>query len=247
MAAAGTGLPLADRNGATLQPAGTPQQVRFDDGGASSWTQIAAMGARLTSEAADTMRLETHQAQVGYLADQDVEIARKRIELRDQFANDPDGFDAAWKGYSDGKLGQAEPWAVPHVQKLLGSEGNAAYSAILAEKRAQDQRLDSDRVSALATLASNDVIGSAMAGTFNTPEGQAKLEKFRAVMATAVTSKLIAPEEAERRATDLANRATAETLIKDIRDKYTADRANGETAGPAALQAAEQRILRDPG
>lgn len=244
--ATGTGLPLQEKSPTIVQTGGTPATFNGGDGGASDWARIAAMGDKLQSEAGHAFGLEVHQAQVGYLADQNVEIARKRIELRDQFSGNPDGFDAAWNGYTEGKIGQAEPWALPHIKKLLGSEGNAAYSAILGEKRAEDGRLDSSRIDALAKMASDDVLGTAMAGTFNSPEGQAKVEKFRAVMATAVSSKLIAPEEAERRVVDVTNRATAETLVKHIGDDYRTNRANGEIAGPAALKAAEDTILRNP-
>jgi hypothetical protein len=244
--ATGTGLPLQEKNPAIVQSGGAPATFNGGDGGASDWARIATMGDKLQSQAGHELGLEVHQAQVGYLADQNVEIARKRIEMRDQFASNPDGFDAAWAGYTEGKVGQAEPWALPHIKKLLGTEGNAAYSAILGEKRSEDKRLDVSSIDALAKMAANDVLGTAMAGTFNSPEGQAKVEKFRAVMATAVTSKLIAPEEAERRIVDVTNRATAETLIKHIGDDYRTNRANGEIAGPAALKAAEETILRNP-
>lgn len=246
MAATGTGLPLQDRSPATVQPGGSPATFNGGDGGASDWLRIAASSEQLATTATHALGIEVHQAQVGYLADQNVEIARKRADLRDQYQGDPDGFDAAWTGYTEGKLQQAEPWAIPHVKKLLGSEGTAAYSALLGEKRAEDNRLDAARVDSLAKMAGDDVIGTAMAGTFNSPDGQAKLDKFRGVMATAVASKLIPQEEADRRIVDVTNRATAETLVKHIGDQYRTDRANGVTAGPNALKAAEDTILRNP-
>lgn len=244
--ATGTGLPLQEKNPAIVQSGGAPATFNGGDGGASDWAHIAAMGDKFQSQAGHALGLEVHQAQVGALAEKDVVIGRKRIELRDQFSGNPDGFDAAWSGFTEGMIAQAEPWALPHIKKLLGTEGNAAYSAILGEKRAEDGRLDVSRIDALAKMSANAVLGTAMAGTFNSPEGQAEVEKFRAVMATAVTSKLIAPEEAERRIVDVMNRATAETLIKHIGDDYRTNRANGEIAGPAALKAAEETILRNP-
>lgn len=244
MAATGTGLPLQDRAPATVQPGGAP--ATFNGGDTSSdWLRIAASSEQVATAATRALGLEVHQAQVGYLADQDVEVQRKRAELRDKFSGDPEGFDAAWNGYTEGKLQQVDPWAQAHVKRLLGQQGTAAYSAILGEKRAEDARLDADRIDALAKMTGNDVIGTAMAGTFNSPDGQAKLEKFRGVMATAVSSKLISQEEADRRVVDITNRATAETLVKHIGDQYRADRANGVTAGPNALKAAEDTILRN--
>lgn len=241
MAETGTGLPLLKSEPALVQPGAVAPMINSElASNASAWQEIAKVGAKVSDISEGLM----HQAQVGYLADQDVEIARQRAILRDQHADNPDAFDAAWKGYTDGKLGAAEPWAVPHIKKVLGTEGNAAYSAILGERRAKDGRLDSERISALAALSGNDVIGSAMAGTFNSPDGQAKLEKYKGVLASAVTARLMAPEEAQRRLVDITNRAGAEIIVKDIGDTYRAARADGETAGPLALKAAEDRILR---
>jgi hypothetical protein len=213
--ATGTGLPLQEKNPAIVQSGGAPATFNGGDGGASDWARIAAMGDKLQSQAGHALGLEVHQAQVGYLADQNVEIARKRIEMRDQFASNPDGFDAAWAGYTEGKVGQAEPWALPHIKKLLGTEGNAAYSAILGEKRAEDGRLDASRIGALATQTSSDVIGAAMAGTLGSPDGEIKIGKFRAVLDSAVTSRLMPKEKADLLFDDTMSKAQGEIAARD--------------------------------
>src|SRR5437763_1720265 len=112
--ATGTGLPVP--NGApvlTQAPGGVSGDALFN---ADSWSRIAASGAKLADSAFDVLKVSEHKAQVGYLADQDVQIQRKQIELRDQYAYDPKGFDTAWSGYRDGKLSEAAPWAVDHVR-----------------------------------------------------------------------------------------------------------------------------------
>lgn len=189
---------------------------------AQSWAQIAQAGSRLADSAGDYAKVEIHQAKVGYLAEQDVEIARTRADMRDKFAKDPSGFDANWTAYRDGKIGAAEPWAVPHLTKSLGSEGNSAYSAILSERRAADNRLDTSRIESLASLTGNDVIGSAMAGTLGDPDGQIKIGKYRAVLDSAVTAGLIPKEKADLMFDDTMSKAQGEIAARDGVDVYRA-------------------------
>lgn len=216
MASQGTGLPIAQSNPVLVQPTGVTRTINADQySNAQSWAQIAQAGARLADSAGDYAKIEIHQAKVGYLAEQDTEIARVRTELRDQFANDPAGFDANWTAYKDGKIGAAEPWAVGHLTAKLGSEGNAGYSAILTERRATDKRLDGERIGALATQSSSDVIGAAMAGSLNTPDGEIKIGKFRAVLDTAVTADLMPKEKADLLFDDTMSKAQGEIAARD--------------------------------
>jgi hypothetical protein len=201
MAVLGTGLPEQVGERVLAQPSGTAplsKPVNADAySNAASWQEIAHAGAKLTDAAGDYAKVQIHQAKVGYLAEQDVEIARQRTDMRDKYANDPAGFDANWTAYKDGKIGAAEPWAVPHLTRSLGSEGNSAYSAILSETRAKDQKLDAQRIGALSDLTSNDVIGAAMAGTLSDPDGQIKIGKYQAVLDSAVNSGLMPKEKAD--------------------------------------------------
>ena len=216
----GTGLPLLRTGDVRTEPGNVIDIDRYTS--AQDWARIAQAGDRLAKAAGDEVLYQRHQEQVGYLADQDTEIARKRIDLRDQFANDPPGFDAAWKGYTDGKLGEAAPWAVPHLRRMLGSEGNGAYSAILSERRAQDQRLSSQKIAALADLSANEVIGSAMAGTLQTPEGAAKIEKYRGVLQSAVTANLHPQEWADLHLDDTLSKAAGEEAARSGVQVYRA-------------------------
>lgn len=244
--ARGTGLPLP-RDDAITQV--TPQasgDVRAVEAfsQADAWRQIASAGQQLQNVGVDGMERVRHQAEVGYLAENETDITRQRIEMRDSFNHDPAGFDNAWKAYSDGKLSEAESWAVPHLQKQLGQEGNTAYSSILSEKRSRDQELDAKRISTLAEQSGGEVVASAMAGSLGTSEGQAKLVKYRNVLDTAVTSNLMTPEEADLRFNDVTSRASAESAVKVVGDTYRDNRAKGLDAGAIALQQAEDAILR---
>lgn len=242
MASQGTGLPTPQAERVLVQPGGIVQPInadRYSD--AQSWAQIAQAGARLADSAGDYAKTEIHQAKVGYLAEQDTEIARVRTDLRDQFANDPAGFDANWIAYKDGKIGAAEPWAVPHLTAKLGTEGNAGYSSVLTERRATDRRLDSERVGTLATQSSSDVIGAAMAGTLTEPDGQIKIGKFRAVLDTAVTSELMTKEKADFLFDDTMSKAQGEIAARDGVQVYR------EKGFDAAVDHLKKGILENEG
>lgn len=201
------GLPIPKPDNVLAQAPG----ILSIDAGAHAWGQIATAGAKIAQSGFDTLQLAEHQAQVGYLAEQEVEIARKRTELRDQFSADPAGFDAAWKGYTDGKLAEVQPRSADHVKKVLGSQGNAAYSAILGERRAKDQRLDGERTAAAGTLFANDVIGAAMAGG----DILGKSQKYRNFLQSTVTSGLHTQEWADLHWDDTLSKAEGETAARE--------------------------------
>jgi hypothetical protein len=216
--ATGTGLPTL--NGAPVlaqAPGGVSGDALFN---ANSWSQIAQSGEKLAKAGGDYLKVAEHKAQVGYLADQDVEIQRKQIELRNQFANDPKGFDAEWSGYAEGKLAEVQPYAVNHVRAKLGHDGNSAYSAILNERRNFNEKQDAERITALATLTGNDVIGSAMAGTLAAPEGRVRLEKYRSVLDSAVTSGLMTVEKRDLMFEDTLSKAEGEAAARSGVDVY---------------------------
>lgn len=234
--ATGTGLPVLKSGDVRTAVQPVLDGDKFSS--AADWTRIAAVGENIAKMGADELKKSEHQAQVGYLADQETDIARNRAILRDQHANNPEGFDAAWKGYSEGKLSEAQPWAINQIKKTLGSEGNAAFSAILGERRQKTETNAKASWNALEELSSNDVTGSAMAGTLMTPDGVAKIEKHRAVIETGVTSGFIPPAEAERRIANLESQATVYAARTDIKGAFDRD-------GPSGALARIDAVTRD--
>jgi len=234
--ATGSGLPAL--NGAPVlaqATGGVSGDALFN---ASSWGQVAQAGEQMAKAGGDYLKVAEHKAQVGYLADQDVYIQRKQIEMRNQFANDPKGFDAAWSGFAEGKLAEIEPWAVNHVRRKLGGAGNSAFSAILNESRVKSEADSKTSWGALHDMASNDVQSAAMAGTLHTPEGQVKVEKYRNVVASGVTSGFIVPEVAEQRVGTLESVATVYAARTGIKSTFDAD-------GPLAAVRQIDEIARD--
>lgn len=234
--AVGTGLPVPKDNTVLTQAPGGVSGAQLYD--ADSWSRIAAAGSKLADSATDYLKVSEHKAQVGYLADQDVEITRKQIELRDKHAFNPGGFDAEWNGYAEGKLSEAAPWAVPQIRVKLGQSGNTAYSAVLNETRT---RSDTEAKSSWGTLedqSANEVYGSAMAGKLGTPEGQAELAKYRGVVDTGVTSQFITKEAADQRFNTLQSAATVYATRDHIKQTFDA-------TGPIDASKEIDGIVRD--
>jgi hypothetical protein len=235
--ATGTGLPTV-ANGAPVlaqAPGGVSGDALYN---AQSWNQVAAAGEKLAKAGGDYLKVSEHKAQVGYLSDQDVEIQRKQIEYRNIHANNPAGFDAAWSGYADGKLAAVEPWAVNHVRATLGHSGNTAFSAIQNETRVKSDNNARESWSTLNDQASQDVLSSAMAGTLNTPAGQVKIERYRGVVTTGVTSQFITRESADVRVASLESMATVYASRSAIQGTFNAE-------GPIAATRQIDEITRD--
>lgn len=227
---AGTGYPTPRSRGSVSQPTRlTPQINASQYSTASEWNQIASaangvasVGFGLAAQGRADRELEERQAEAAYLAEQENEIARKRIELHDQHATDPEGFDAAWKGYAEGKLDGASSRVRPHLTKALGGAGNAAYAATLAARRSEDHRLNVDKMNVLVKRSADDVVGAAMAGTLET-DGPEKIAKLRSTVDSAVGLKLMSQEKAD-----------------EIVDDATS-RAHGEAAGQSGLKVYQEK------
>lgn len=239
--ARGTGLPFP-RDDEVIKP--TPGINADAYSSAAAWGQIANAGDTIKKIGLDRFEKAKHQAEVGYLAEQETEIKRKQLELHNKYVRDPAGFDKEWSAYSQGKISETEPWAVPQVQKRLGHDGNAAYGSLLEEKRRRDEKLDAGRIKALADQSADEVMAKAMSGQLNTPEGEAALLKLRAVHASGVNADLMTPEEADLRFQNVTSRAGAESVVKIIGDTYRTNRARGLEAGPIAETMAEDMLLR---
>jgi GH24 family phage-related lysozyme (muramidase) len=74
-----------------------------------------------------TLERDIHLQQSSRQADQTTEIGRQQIDLSEKYRNDPEGFNAAWKDYSDATLAKAQPADVAHLKTVLGHAGVSAY------------------------------------------------------------------------------------------------------------------------
>lgn len=238
---AGTGLPLPKRRGNTSQPNRLTPQINAarwstaDDWGlvAQAGRQLAGVGFGLAEDAQREAKREELEARAGYMAEQENEIAAKRIELADKHHLDPEGFKAAWGAYADSKQAGAETWARPGLTKALGGSYASAYSTILNQKRAQDHKLNADRVTTMITRDGDDVVGTAMAGQMGTPDWDAKVAKLQHSLDSAVNLKLMPQEKADEIRDDVASRAHGEVATRTALDVY---REKGREAAIAHLR-----------
>jgi hypothetical protein len=241
--ARGTGLPIQE-NDALVQPGPGVNADAMSN--AQSWASIAQAGRQLEASALDYAEKERHRAKVAALAGRETDITRRAIELRDQFSRDPKGFDREWTTYRDGILSAAEPALVPHLRAHIGRVGNSTYSTILDERRTQDRATERAEMSARLEQGVEEVIGSAMAGTLDTPAGQASLVRYRAILQSAVSARIISQEVADNHLNNTTSRAGAETVIASITETYRANRltGSGREAAEAARRDAEHMLLR---
>lgn len=245
--AGGTGLPLPRSRGNTSQPAKLTPPIN-----ASKWStdeewnmlaqagrQLQATGFGIADEARQEARREELEARAGYMAEQENEIAAKRIELADKHHLDPEGFKAEWGAYAESKQGGAEKWARPGLTKALGGAGNSAYSSILTARRNEDRRLNTERLNTMIARDGDDVVGAAMAGQMGTKDWDAKVAKLQGSLDSAVNLKLMPQEKADEIRDDVSSRAHGEVATRAAVTVYR------EKGREAAIQHLRSSILEN--
>lgn len=245
--AGGTGLPLPRSRGNTSQPARLTPPIN-----ASKWStdeewnmlaqagrQLQATGFGIADEARQEARREELEARAGYMAEQENEIAAKRIELADKYHLDPEGFKAEWGAYVESKQGGAEKWARPGLTKALAGAGNSAYSSILTARRNEDRRLNTERLNTMIARDGDDVVGAAMAGQMGTPDWEAKVAKLQGSLDSAVNLRLMPQEKADEIRDDVSSRAHGEVATRAALTVYR------EKGREAAIQHLRSSILEN--
>lgn len=213
---------------------------------AREWAQIAAAGARLANIGGDALEREAHAAKVGRVAERDVADKRKALDLENQYSENPEAFEKAWQGYSDGVLGSVEPELVNYSRTSLENFGNAAYGRILERRRSRDRAADGERVTALVQSSVDDLGSIAMRGELSTPTGVAATEKLKNVLAGAVTAGLMTQERADLRIKQSLSDASAESTLYAAKGVYDANRATGGDALGATRKFVDEKIINNP-
>jgi hypothetical protein len=160
---------------------------------------------------ADWGERQSVKQQAAYQAGVEIKIDREAINLKSQFAHDPEGLDNAWKAFTEATLSEVETWAVTPVQEYLGRRGNEAYSSVLNQKVTRDDQLANEALTAKRKAADDDVLGLAMSGAIGTPEYERAYENYRSVLDVGVTTGAWSLDEALLAEEDLSARATGET------------------------------------
>jgi hypothetical protein len=217
--AQGTGLPLPKRNGVTTSTS-IDMRSAAALSAAPEWNRIAEAGDRISRAGFSYAQKEIDLQDAGMRADFENDHRQQFIDARDRFAGDPEGFKNWAQAHTDGAVGQVPERMIPHAKRYLGGMADANYSAILGEKRRDDDVRATESLKARRLTAAEDVMGMAAAGKVGTPEFQAAMEVHNAVLDTAVASGKMAPEMAEYAREDLTGQAQGEMASRAALNVY---------------------------
>jgi hypothetical protein len=224
---AGTGLPFPKTGDVLTQAPNVIDADRYSS--ARAWGQIAAAAGDVAKAGGDYLEYQQKQREVGYLAEREETIRRRALDLSAEHRDDSRAFDAAWKGFSEGVIAEAEPKAIPHLKRALGTHGNTAYGGILQREMVRAERLDIEQVQVNIDSTGRDVMAAATAGTLYgpdgtfTPGGQIKIAEFRNKLNAAVNVKLMSPEKADFIYNDFLSKAQDEDTARRALDLYKAE------------------------
>lgn len=240
---AGTGLPIP-QTGVLAQSPGVIDGDRFSAAG--SWLQMARAGERLAAIGADMHEREAQLRKAGALADQENAIRAKATELGAKFRDDPVGFQAAWKGYSDGVLGSAPRDLVYTAKRALGSFGDAEFGRALNHRFSLDRASTAETIDVTIASSTADLSALGMRGELGSEAGKQGFAKLRAVLDSAVSGGLMTREKADYRYNAALGDAQAEATLFVAQKAYAAHRAEGGDALGAALEVVDRDIINNP-
>lgn len=213
-----SGLPVPKAREARSQAPGLIDGDRFST--ATSWNRIASAGASLAESGFTLMKLEMHREQVGYFADVSARAKIRAKELRAQFADNPAAFDAAWRGETDGVLGNAPPWAVQHLRTVYGREGANNHAVIL--QRAAKKNQEKSRQGAFNFLNESgaEVAELAAEGDLQSPRGVDAVAATNIAAGAAVDAGLITQAESDDVLGKIARNAGRASTVRAVRDAF---------------------------
>lgn len=214
---AGTGLPPSNDKPVLLQPS---PMVQTDNGAADMWGTVAGAANRASDSFMTLAAQAEHASKLKYLTDLDLAARDKRIELFNQHREDPAGFNAAWKGYTDGVLGGVDLRYADFARQKLEENRLSVIDNIETAKFQKDKRLATDSVNARLEASVTDLTGAAYRGGVNTPEFQSASRVARATLADAVDAGLMAPDAAAIRFDTLMQKAQGEAIVGHVRTLY---------------------------
>jgi hypothetical protein len=215
--AQGTGLPLPKNDLVLTRESPIIDGDKYSS--AKAWTQIANEGAQLAKSATDALEIAVKQRQVGWVAQADNDDDAYTNRARDEFLRNPNAkveeFESSFRGYMEGKLGESPGWDYDRRKRYLGGKMESTYAVLSNHIRTRDEQLNRQQVNARSETAANDIVGLAGAGKVGTPEWEAATTTYRAVLDSAVSTRLMAPEAAERAMDATMGRAYGENAARE--------------------------------
>jgi hypothetical protein len=175
-----TGLPVPDRRRVLTQPSPLAPIASGED----AWASLG-QAAQRTEQIADRFAAQLEREQIAadaaYRARVEQDAWKQAIELQNRFDGNPEGFRAAWQGYSDGVLAEVDPRIAGDVQLRLDRLGIGAWDDIADARRAADRRLNAATLETQVRSIEGRLERLAMDGRTGTPEWDAAMGEWEQV------------------------------------------------------------------
>jgi len=161
-----------------------------------------------------------------YMAKLDTDVRAKQVELSQQYRDDPDGFNAAWKGFTDGTLGAVDRRVGEHAMDALERARVETWGHLTEQKRRQDTALTTQTLKADVEAMRADVLSLAYSGGANTPQFEHHLSRLKEKMEAGVGAKLWDSKYVELFLDKAESEAKAEALVGGVERIYRAKGAD---------------------
>lgn len=229
--ARGTGLQVAQRGPTILNVAPAARAPAV--GGA-----IVGL-SQLASTAVGWVQKEKAAAEAAYLGKLEAQARRHAIDLRDEYAFDPEGFDTAWAAYSNETIETADDRYKANVETTLGQVGTPAYGRIVDEKRAQTRSQERQTLSAMATVHADRAISLGRAGQAGTDQYNEAVGASIAAIDLMVEAGHMSREMGDLEIARQVSEVRMESLMPQVLGAY-------RSSGPVAALRTIDSIADDP-
>lgn len=210
--------------------------VRMDGGGG-----LSALGAGLGGIASDVdmdQRRARAEADEVYLADFYVRQQRRSAEMSAEAGEDPDRFDATFKGHAEGALTEVPDRLKRRAASVLDRAGTARYTSLLDKKSTRDRALEEEALGTAADELTDEYVRHAQ---FTDPTAVSRATAARtdlqSALGTRVSKGHISPEMAAAKLRGADMTARAEALYSHVQRVFKTDGALKAFAAADAIAA----------
>lgn len=163
---------------------------------------------------------------IGALAEGVGQAKRGILDIRKQYAGDPDGYLNAVTSYKDKQTEQFTNAAGPEVGNVIGrvieSTATLSYRSLLNDKRKTDVGNASKNIVSQADSYADDIVTLSEHGASNSPEFKEFVDNYKALLKDGADNPLIAfsQADAEKHVDQTMQRARQAGLLGRVRQVY---------------------------
>ena len=174
-----------------------------------------------------------------YVSEIEIDARRQGAELHAANGLDPAAFDAAWKGFTEGKLSEVPAQFRERSRQTMAALGVQHRNQIVMSQAAEAKRDAAVSWTTQTQALQNDVLSLVQAGQMKDPAYMERLAAFSGHLADGVATGIITQEQATLRSRQIADESEAFGVASIAEAAY---RKAGR--GPAGMAAAE-RLIED--